>query len=213
MSISKRILFVTIAVATLAGLFFILDYFFHITPLTRSYLDWAIPFYQKYRPYSFAVWIVPILVCLFIMVSIDDIGDDGNLGCLLLLIIFGIIFSYIVFLPLIIPVVISVILFYVPSILVLDKITGGSIREKRISIDICVIVGLALALALIPASREEIHWQWASHKDETASYESYMKTWPEGRHVKTAQRKLISLEDTDWETARQNNTLDSYKDI
>jgi hypothetical protein len=55
--------------------------------------------------------------------------------------------------------------------------------KKAIGVTIGVIVVAALALAIIPTTRDEIHWQWASHKDETTSYESYVKAWPAGRHA------------------------------
>ncbi len=42
--------------------------------------------------------------------------------------------------------------------------------KKAIGVTIGVLVVVALALAITPTTRDEIHWQWASHKDVTASY-------------------------------------------
>jgi len=126
---------------------------------------------------------------------------------------------------------------------------SNSKMMKAIGVTLGVLVVAGLVLAIVPTSRDEVHWRWATHYDKTESYESYLKSWPSGRHaaeakdsieslelklaltgkslsllryfikkypnsslVETAQRKLISLEDTDWETARQNNSIYSYKD-
>jgi len=55
--------------------------------------------------------------------------------------------------------------------------------KKTIGVIIGLLVVTALALAIIPTTRDALHWQWASHKDYTGSYESYVKTWPAGRHA------------------------------
>ena len=55
--------------------------------------------------------------------------------------------------------------------------------QKTVFTVLSVLVIVGLALATIPATRDEIQWRWASHKDETSSYESYLKAWPNGRHV------------------------------
>ena len=50
--------------------------------------------------------------------------------------------------------------------------------KKTIVATLLMLVLLGLALAIIPTTRDEIHWRWASHKDKTTSYESYVKAWP-----------------------------------
>jgi hypothetical protein len=71
-----------------------------------------------------------------------------------------------------------------------------------------VLVVAALALAIIPTTRDEIHWRWASHKDETASYESYVKTWPEGRHAAEAQARY---DEHGWADAESSNTVTQFE--
>jgi hypothetical protein len=157
--------------------------------------------------------------------------------------------------------------------------------KKTVGLVIGLLVVAALTLAIVPTSRDEIHWRWADHEDKTESYELYVKSWPAGRHaaeakaryddhcwaeataantvqlleryiqlqgegkhvreardrieslelklalgenspsllrdfvnkhpksslLENALRNLISLEDIAWGTARQNNTMDSYK--
>jgi hypothetical protein len=67
-------------------------------------------------------------------------------------------------------------------------------------------VGLA-ALALLPATRDEIQWRWTSHGGETAGYESYLKAWPDGRHAAEAREAVDSLH---WRAAESDNTIRSY---
>jgi hypothetical protein len=71
-----------------------------------------------------------------------------------------------------------------------------------------VLVVVALALAIIPSTRDEIHWRWASHKDETASYESYVKTWPEGRHTAEAQARY---DQHGWANAESANSVQAFE--
>lgn len=80
--------------------------------------------------------------------------------------------------------------------------------KKTIVAAIGVFAVVALALAIIPTTRDEIHWRWASHKDETASYESYVKTWPEGRHADEAQARY---DEHGWKDAQTANTVNGYE--
>ncbi len=59
--------------------------------------------------------------------------------------------------------------------------------KKALVVTISMLVVLALALAIIPTTRDQLYWYWASHTDETARYEAYLKTWPAGRHAADAQ--------------------------
>ena len=80
--------------------------------------------------------------------------------------------------------------------------------KKVFTVTIGVLVVAALALAIIPTTRDEIHWRWASHKDETASYESYVKTWPEGRHAGEAQMRY---DEHGWAEAKAANTVQGFE--
>lgn len=80
--------------------------------------------------------------------------------------------------------------------------------KKVIVVTIGVLVLVGLALAIIPTTRDEIHWRWASHKDQTTSYESYVKAWPEGRHAIEAR----ALNDQrGWADAQAANTVDGFE--
>ena len=80
--------------------------------------------------------------------------------------------------------------------------------KKAIGTTIGVIVVAALALAIIPSTRDEIHWQWASHKDETASYESYVTTWPTGRHASEGKARY---DQHGWAEATAANTVQGFE--
>jgi hypothetical protein len=80
--------------------------------------------------------------------------------------------------------------------------------KKTIGAAIGVLVVAALALAIIPTTRDEIHWSWASHKDETASYESYVKTWPDGRHAAEAQTRY---DGHGWADTQAANTVQGFE--
>jgi hypothetical protein len=80
--------------------------------------------------------------------------------------------------------------------------------KKVIGVTFAAIAVIALALATIPATRDELHWRWASHQDGATSYESYLKDWPDGRHATEAQRRNDELA---WAAARAANTISSYR--
>ncbi len=80
--------------------------------------------------------------------------------------------------------------------------------KKTIGVAIGVLVVAALGLAIIPTTRDEIHWRWASHKNETASYESYVKTWPDGRHAAEAQMRY---DERGWTDARAANSVQGFE--
>ena len=65
-----------------------------------------------------------------------------------------------------------------------------------------------LALAAIPDTQDEIHWQWISHKDDTASYGEYLNKWPDGRHATKAQ---LLYDEYGWADAEATNTAQSYE--
>jgi hypothetical protein len=80
--------------------------------------------------------------------------------------------------------------------------------KKTIVSTLGVLVVVGLSLAIIPTTRDEIHWHWASHKDETTSYESYLKVWPEGRHAVEA-RALYDKHG--WAEAEAANSVEGFE--
>ena len=80
--------------------------------------------------------------------------------------------------------------------------------KKTIVVTLGVLVGVPLALAIIPTTRDEIHWHWASHKDETASYESYVKAWSEGRHA--AEARAV-YDEHGWADAESTGTVEGFE--
>src|SRR6185503_12479982 len=81
--------------------------------------------------------------------------------------------------------------------------------KKTIVVTFGVLVVAALALAIIPTTRDEIHWRWASYTDATASYESYTKSWPEGgKYVVEAKDRIESLR---WQDATKEDAVNSFE--
>ena len=80
--------------------------------------------------------------------------------------------------------------------------------KKAIGVTISVVVVTTLALAILPTTRDEIHWRWESHKGQTASFESYVKSWPTGRHA--AESKL-RYDEHGWVDTQATNTVHGYE--
>lgn len=70
----------------------------------------------------------------------------------------------------------------------------------------CFFVGLYLVL--IPRTRDEVHWRWASHWDKMTNYESYLKTWPSGRHSVEAKARY---DERCWAEANTGNTVRRFE--
>jgi hypothetical protein len=84
--------------------------------------------------------------------------------------------------------------------------------RKPIVAILVVFVLFSLSLASIPTTRDDIHWRWAAHKNNVASYETYLKTWPEGRHAAEAQaHRDDNIDSLHWHQASAANTITSYK--
>jgi hypothetical protein len=80
--------------------------------------------------------------------------------------------------------------------------------KKTLVATIVVLCIVALGLAILPTTRDEIHWLRASRSDETTSYESYVKTWPEGRHIAEARKRY---DEHSWADAQSAHTVQSYE--
>ncbi|MGD2095582.1 MAG: hypothetical protein PVH77_11295 [Phycisphaerales bacterium] len=70
-----------------------------------------------------------------------------------------------------------------------------------------VLAVVAVALAIIPATREEIHWQLTSLRDRAVDYQSYLESWPEGRHVTKAN---FLYDERSWAVAASANTIQDF---
>ena len=79
---------------------------------------------------------------------------------------------------------------------------------KKLGIVLVVLAVAAAALWVIPSTRDEIQWRLADHKNTTASYESYLKTWPQGRHAIEAAGLY---DERGWADAQAANTPDGFK--
>jgi hypothetical protein len=73
---------------------------------------------------------------------------------------------------------------------------------------ITVLLLLAIGLAAIPSSRDEIHWLFASYKNDYVSYESYLKKWLDGRHAVEAQRRY---DESGWANTKETNTVQAFE--
>ena len=77
-----------------------------------------------------------------------------------------------------------------------DRKSAGSSTSRRVIMKrfalgvLGFVVVLMIVLAVIPTTREEIHWIWTSQKNSKQAYESFIKTWPSGRHTQEANRLL-----------------------
>jgi hypothetical protein len=75
----------------------------------------------------------------------------------------------------------------------------------KIVIGAVLLAGIALAF---PITRDEISWRWATLENETASYESYVKAWPDGRHLAEAKARHDARS---WAEAEATNTIPAYE--
>ncbi len=80
--------------------------------------------------------------------------------------------------------------------------------RKAIVTTLGLLIVVALGLMINPTARDEIHWRRASHNNDVTSYESYMKTWPHGRHITEAKEKLEFLH---WKNALAANTIKGFE--
>jgi len=80
--------------------------------------------------------------------------------------------------------------------------------RKTIVVALGVLVLVALALAIVPTTRDEVHWRWASYRNDTTSYESYVKAWPQGRHVAEARTRY---DEYGWAGAEAAKTARGYE--
>lgn len=119
MNLKKKVLFVSLIVVAVAELFFAIDCLADLTLLTGTYFRWAKQFYDNYKPFTYAVWILPVLLSLW-MIKISA-GDSEDGGLFLAAAVFLIVFGFVVFLPLIMPVVAIVVPMYAYLTFLFDK--------------------------------------------------------------------------------------------
>ncbi len=80
---------------------------------------------------------------------------------------------------------------------------------KKNMVIVAAILTLLIFLVALPVTRAEIHWLWASLKEDAVSYESYLDTWPGGRHYATA---LVRFDNLSWQEAETKDTVTAYQD-
>ncbi len=52
-----------------------------------------------------------------------------------------------------------------------------------------IIVVIGAAVALLPATRDELSWWWADSHNRAADFASYLEAWPKGYHAGEARLK------------------------
>jgi len=87
-------------------------------------------------------------------------------------------------------------------------IRKSAIKDEKTGSPIIKGSLLLLMSVLLIGFSDEIHWNWASYKNDTSFYGSYVRSWPEGRHIKEA--KSI-YEELGWADAISENTVQGYK--
>jgi len=71
-----------------------------------------------------------------------------------------------------------------------------------------ILLAVLVALALIPAVRDECHWQWASLRDRARDYEAYVRARPSGRHITEAGSRC---DERSWTDATAANTMEGFE--
>ncbi len=80
--------------------------------------------------------------------------------------------------------------------------------KKVIVSTFLILAAAGLALAFLPAARDEIQFRWAACQDETAGYESYLRAWPEGRHAADARARS---DQHGWADAKAAGTVQGFE--
>lgn len=70
------------------------------------------------------------------------------------------------------------------------------------------VVLITALIAAFPEIRDELHWQWASYKDQEEDYADYLETWPAGRHTREA-RDLY--DERSWARVKAYNTVLAFE--
>ena len=84
----------------------------------------------------------------------------------------------------------------------------GNQQDMKKTIPVILLVlSIALAIAIIPTTRDEIHWRWASFKNSTGNYKSYLQVWPKGRHSAEAR---FRYDEHCWEYAVNKDAFWSF---
>ena len=71
-------------------------------------------------------------------------------------------------------------------------------RTRAVVLLFVVVIGAAVAL--LPATRDELSWWWAESHGHASDFMKYLEVWPNGRHVAEArvnynQRRWIETEE------------------
>ena len=74
------------------------------------------------------------------------------------------------------------------------------------------IIGVAIliliAVGLLPATRDELKWRFASSRDKAQDYAEYLAGWPSGRHFAEGRTRY---EERGWAEAQAGSTVESYQ--
>jgi hypothetical protein len=96
---------------------------------------------------------------------------------------------------------------------------GGSVTQEEETtmrwrlVGLVAVVAVSIAVAAVPGVPEEVHWRWSLLRGGAATYQSYLASWPDGRHTAEARRVI---EEHAWAAARATDTpegLTRYLDL
>ena len=74
---------------------------------------------------------------------------------------------------------------------------------------LAVLLLILIAVALLfPGTRDELHWQWASFRDQHQAYQQYLTSWPDTRHATEAKSRC---DERCWSDATTASTLEGYR--
>jgi hypothetical protein len=80
--------------------------------------------------------------------------------------------------------------------------------KKALAVTFSVLAAMPLAIALVPAARDDVQWHWVAYRDDPASYRAYLDAWPTGRHASEGRRRY---DEHYWAAAAAANTVRAYE--
>ena len=87
---------------------------------------------------------------------------------------------------------------------------NSSLSIVKAAAFLIAVLVLPVALWIIPTTRGEIHWVWASYMNALTSYELYLKSWPDGRHADAARARFDEQLWADTMSANTAQALERY---
>lgn len=94
-----------------------------------------------------------------------------------------------------------------------QQIKNKQTEQKQIDSEIKRIIEEEIRLAKIRAENDKKAWDTAAKTNTIASFQAYLKEWPNGDFATSARRNIQQLEadNKGWQTARGNHTKQAYQ--